>query len=142
MMTFDLPSHKLTDCILSKNRTGGNMQGLGHWAVIDIETTGVDPSYDDIIDLGFLQFEGTTLVKQYTSLVRTENKLSQFIQKLTGIKQDMVKLAPSWDKVVQDLLDLEGHALIAHNASFEEQFLKQSFEDLGSEREPETFEDS
>ena len=50
------------------------MQGLGHWAVIDIETTGVDPSYDDIIDLGFLQFEGTKLVKIYTSLVRTENK--------------------------------------------------------------------
>lgn len=142
MMTFDLPSLKLTACILPKNRTGGNMQDLGHWAVIDIETTGVDPSYDEIIDLGFLQFEGTKLVRKYSSLVRTENKLSQFIQKLTGIRQNDVKKAPVWEKVVQDLWDLEGHALIAHNSSFEEQFLSQSFEDLGGEREPETFNDS
>lgn len=142
MMTFDLPSHKLTDCILSKNQTGGNMHELGHWAVIDIETTGVDPSYDDIIDLGYVQFEGTKLVKKYSSLVRTENKLSQFIQKLTGIKQEMVKKAPAWDKVVQDLWDLEGHTLIAHNASFEEQFLSHSFEDLGGERKPEVYADS
>lgn len=141
-MTFDLPSHKLTSCILSKNQTGGNMHELGHWAVIDIETTGVDPSYDDIIDLGYVQFEGTKLVKKYSSLVRSQNKLSQFIQKLTGIKQEMVQKAPSWDKVVQDLWDLEGHSLIAHNASFEEQFLSNSFEDLGGEREQEKFVDS
>ena len=29
--------------------------GLGLWAVLDIETTGIHPSTDEIIDLGFLQ---------------------------------------------------------------------------------------
>lgn len=115
---------------------------LGRWAVIDIETTGVDRGYDEIIDLGFLQFEGTKLVKSYSSLVKTQNTLSQFIQKLTGIKPAQVKKAPQWSVVEQDLLELEGHKLVAHNASFERMFLEKYFEDLGDDRERESFEDS
>ena len=115
---------------------------LGKWAVIDIETTGVDPNYDDIIDLGFLQFEGTQLVRTYSSLVKSQNKLSQFIQKLTGITNDLLKDASPWQKVEGDLLDLEGHALIAHNSQFEENFLARYFEALGGERESESFQDS
>ena len=47
--------------------------------------------YDEVIDLGFLQFEGTKLIKTYSSLVKSERKLSQFIQKLTSITEDDVK---------------------------------------------------
>ena len=43
---------------------------LGNWAVIDLETSGVNPNDDSIIDVGFLQFEGTKLVRKYNSLVR------------------------------------------------------------------------
>jgi len=113
------------------------MTSLGQWALIDIETTGVDPTYDQIIDLGYLQFDGTKLIKRYSSLVRTEVKLSKFIEKLTGITQEMISKAPLWNKVEQDLLDLDGHALIAHNAQFEEMFLKKYFDriDEGQSRE-------
>ena len=43
--------------------------GLGKWAVIDIETTGINPSDDEIIDLGYWQFDGTKLERKFTSLV-------------------------------------------------------------------------
>jgi len=115
---------------------------LGQWAVIDIETTGIDPTYDDIIDLGFLQFEGTKLVKEYSSLVKTGNKLSRFIQKLTGITDSMVRKAPSWSSVEPELLELDGHHLIAHNASFEQMFLEKYFDVLGSDRVGEIYQDS
>jgi len=46
------------------------MTSLGKWAILDIETTGLDSSYDKIIDVGFLQFDGTQLVKKYSSLVQ------------------------------------------------------------------------
>ena len=110
---------------------------LGKWALIDIETTGIDPAYDQIIDLGYLQFEGTKLIKEYSSLVRSEVPLSQFIQKLTGIKQNMISKAPLWSKVEPDLLELEGHDLLAHNASFEQKFLQKYFDknDQGEARE-------
>jgi len=119
------------------------MANLGKWTLIDIETTGLDSMYDKIIDLGYLQFEGTKLVKKYSSLVRTDVPLSQFIQKLTGIKQSQITAAPLWKKVEIDLLELEGHALLAHNASFEEMFLKKYFDDVDQcEGERESYCDS
>lgn len=106
------------------------MNKLEKWAVIDIETTGIDESYDEIIDLGYLQFEGTKLVRKYSSLVRTEKPLSKFIQKLTGITPSMVKNAPLWSNVEPDLFELEGHDLVAHNAAFEKKFLSPFFDEI------------
>lgn len=115
---------------------------LGKWAVIDIETTGIDAGYDQIIDIGFYQFEGTNLIREFSSLVRTEVPLSQFIQKLTGIKQKQINCAPVWSRIEPELVSLEGHYLLAHNASFEESFLAKYFENLGSKREKESYQDS
>lgn len=115
---------------------------LGHWSVIDIETTGINPGVDEIIDLGFLQFEGTKLVRKFSSLVKPEHEVSPFITKLTGITNKMLKLAPSWDKVEIDLVSLESHALIAHNARFEESYLKRYFDVLPAHEPRESFQDS
>jgi ATP-dependent DNA helicase DinG len=120
---------------------------LGSWAVIDIETSGIDPTCDGIIDIGYLQFEGTSLVKKYSSLVHYDKPLSQFIQKLTGITDKMVAKAPSWEKVSTEMLsDLYGHHLIAHNSDFEKSFLEQDFRDIDDgydeDEKKESFEDS
>jgi ATP-dependent DNA helicase DinG len=116
--------------------------GLGTWAVIDIETTGVNPGVDEIIDLGFLQFEGTKLIRSYTSLVRSENPVSSFISKLTGITNEQLKKAPLWSTVEVELLSLESHHLLAHNASFEESFLKRYFDRIPQENGRESYNDS
>ena len=71
------------------------MIDLGRWAVIDIETSGIDPSYDEIIDLGYLQFEGTRLVRKYSSLVKGQllqvsvpvgTQIATLIKSLGGLK--------------------------------------------------------
>jgi ATP-dependent DNA helicase DinG len=110
---------------------------LGRWAVIDIETTGADFSYDQVIDLGFLVFNGVTLEKKFSSLVQCPNELSSFIQKLTGITSKMLHKAPVWREVEKELQELYGAKLIAHNSDFEQNFLKKSFDkiDDGLERE-------
>ncbi|MCB9062251.1 MAG: hypothetical protein H6622_12090 [Halobacteriovoraceae bacterium] len=110
---------------------------LGRWAVIDIETSGIDPSYDTIIDVGFLQFEGTKLVRSYQSLVYREGELSQFIQKLTGISSSILKNAPKWKEVENEVCELYGHTLLAHNSDFEKSFLEKSFDAIedGTQRE-------
>jgi ATP-dependent DNA helicase DinG len=115
---------------------------LGSWAVIDIETTGVSPATDEIIDLGFLQFEGTKLVQTYSSLIRCENQISSYISKLTGIRNEQLRKAPLWSAVEPELLSLESHALIAHNASFEESFLKRYFDRLPQINPRESYQDS
>ncbi|MDD0853556.1 helicase C-terminal domain-containing protein [Halobacteriovorax sp. GB3] len=115
---------------------------LGQWAVIDIETTGADALYDQIIDLGYLQFDGLTLVRKYDSLVKSEVELSHFIQKLTGITPKMLKNAPTFYEVKQDLLDLYGSHLLAHNADFEESFFKEHFDKIDDGTGREQYEDS
>lgn len=121
---------------------------LGNWAVIDIETTGIDALNDSIIDIGFLQFEGTNLVKKYSSLVQFEGELSYFIQKLTGLNTKMLKKAPAWKQVENDVQELYGHHLLAHNADFEKSFLEKSFTKIEKgngpmfEGERESYEDS
>jgi ATP-dependent DNA helicase DinG len=116
--------------------------GLGLWSVIDIETTGISPGTDEIIDLGFYQFEGTKLIRTFSSLVRCENPVSSFITKLTGLTNEQLKRAPLWTQVENDLLTLEGHALLAHNASFEESFFKRYFDRLPHTGDQETYQDS
>jgi ATP-dependent DNA helicase DinG len=118
------------------------MSRLGRWALIDIETTGIDPTYDAIIDIGFLQFEGTKLLRKYSSLVQSDVPLSEFIQKLTGITQKDVNKAPSWSHVEPELLSLEDHHLIAHNSNFEKSFLSDYFIGLEPRETSESYQDS
>lgn len=117
---------------------------LNKWAVLDIETTGLDPNYDEVIDIGFLQFEGTRLIKTFSSLVRpsTDIILPQYIQKLTSITPQMLEGAPQLPRVAPDLLELYGHHILAHNSSFEKSFLEQHFEKIDDGTERESFEDS
>lgn len=115
---------------------------LGKWAVIDIETTGADAGYDDIIDIGFLQFEGKKLIRTYSSLVRTDKEISFFIQKLTNITPTMNAGAPLWSAVEPEVMDLFGHSLLAHNSSFEEAFLKEHFDRINDGTGRESYEDS
>jgi len=120
------------------------------WAVIDLETSGIDPLNDSIIDVGFLQFEGCKLVSKYSSLVRfpmtsdRHDNLSQFIQKLTGITKKMLKRAPVWGEVLPEIQQLHGHHLLAHNSDFEKGFLNTYFKPLDDARDGKvtSFEDS
>lgn len=103
---------------------------LGRWAVIDVETSGADPSYDQVIDIGYLEFDGIKLRKKYSSLVANPTSLSSFIQKLTGITDKMLSHAPHWGQVEGEIQELYGAKLIAHNSDFEAGFLKKSFDKI------------
>ena len=102
---------------------------LGNWAVIDIETSGIRPEDDSIIDVGYLQFEGTQLIRKYSSLVRFpmsplhHENYGKFIEKLTGITKEMLKNSPLWEEVLPEVRELQDHYLIAHNSDFEHSFL-------------------
>lgn len=108
---------------------------LGRWAVIDIETSGIHPDRDSIIDIGYILFEGQKKIKEYSSLVRYPQRslavdetippLSYFIQNLTGISAQSLKSAPSFEMVCEHFEDLKGATLIAHNSEFESSFLKE-----------------
>lgn len=143
ILSFEAPEIKGIELTLSTQESQKSSdKDPRRWALLDIETTGIRPEEDDIIDVGYLLFEGTTCIKQYQSLVRYEGKLSQFIQKLTGIKDKQLQKAPSWREVGDELKELIGCEIIAHNAAFEESFLGEFFNRHASNGEVTTFVDS
>lgn len=94
--------------------------------MLDFETTGLSPDAGDrITEVAALRIVGGEIRERYVSLVNCGVRIPSFITQLTGITQDMVDAAPPSQRVVAELLDfIGGDMLAAHNASFDEKFLK------------------
>jgi DNA polymerase-3 subunit epsilon len=102
------------------------------YVLLDLETTGAISTQDRITEIGLIRFENGIEVGRWTSLINPETSISPFIQRLTGITQDMVKNAPTFFEVRDILLDwLNDAVLCAHNARFDYGFLKNEFKRSG-----------
>ncbi len=88
--------------------------------VFDLETTGLDFTVDRIIEIGAQRYVGDELIDTFESFVATDVELSEDIQKLTGIKPEMLVGAPEIETVLPKFLEFIGGAiLVAHNAEFD-----------------------
>ena len=58
------------------------------WVALDLEATGLDKNKDAIIEVGAVKFKGDETLDTFSSLVRTDIQLSDFIIQLTGIHQE------------------------------------------------------
>jgi DNA polymerase-3 subunit epsilon len=101
--------------------------------MLDFETTGLSPeSGDRITEVAALRIAGGEIVDRYVSLVNCGVRIPSFITSLTGITQQMVDTAPLAEDVVPELIEfIGGDTLAAHNASFDEKFLKAEGARLG-----------
>lgn len=100
--------------------------------MLDFETTGLSPAMGDrITEVAALRIVNGRVTERYVSLINCGVRIPSFISQLTGISQAMVDSAPPVERVVPELLDfIGGDALSAHNASFDEKFLKAEAERL------------
>src|SRR5690348_8119338 len=104
------------------------MQAL---AFVDLETTGATATRDRITEIGIIEVDDDG-VRQWSQLVNPETPIPAFIQSLTGITNDMVQDAPTFDTMAQDVFErLSGRIFIAHNARFDYGFLKNEFRRSG-----------
>ena len=101
--------------------------------MIDFETTGLSPDMGDrVTEVAALRIAGGRVVERYVTLIDCGVRIPSFITGLTGITQAMVDGAPPVAQVMPRLLDFIGaDALSAHNASFDEKFLKAEAGRLG-----------
>ena len=101
--------------------------------MLDFETTGLSPAMGDrITEVAALRIVGGKVTERYVSLINCNVRIPSFITSLTGISQAMVDGAPPVRQVVPELLDFIGSdTLCAHNASFDEKFLRAEAERLG-----------
>ena len=59
--------------------------------IIDIETTGLDPEYCEIIEIAALRIRNGEITERFSELVKPSVPLDPFITALTGITNDMMK---------------------------------------------------
>lgn len=102
------------------------------YVLLDLETTGATPTQDRITEIGLIRYEDGIEVGRWNTLINPEVSISPFIQRLTGITQDMVSHAPTFAQVCETLLQwLDQAVLCAHNVRFDYGFLKNEFKRIG-----------
>lgn len=109
---------------IRENKGNSLLELPDNYTVIDIETTGLDSSLDDILEISAVKVRNNTITDSFSSLVHYAEELPEFITKLTGITNDMVKDAPSLDIVLNNFYNFIGNdILIGHNVNFDINFL-------------------
>ena len=102
------------------------LPGLSY-VVVDTETTGGRSwlgGGDRITEIAAVVLRNGEIVEQYETLVNPQRPIPPFVTQLTNITWDMVKDAPTFDRVAPDVLRvLEGNVFVAHNATFDWRFL-------------------
>jgi len=105
-----------------------HLKFIDDYVVLDLETTGFDPSYDEIIEMAAIKFSNGEKIAEFNSFVKPDNKIDEYITQLTGITNEMVKDAPKIKKVLPDLIKFLGDSvIIAHNANFDINFLYDNY---------------
>lgn len=105
---------------------------LPSYVLLDLETTGATPLRDRITEIALIRYDEGLEVARWQTLVNPETPIPAFIRQLTGISNEMVESAPTFEQVARELLEyLEGSVLCAHNVRFDHGFLKNEFKRIG-----------
>lgn len=99
---------------------------------LDLETTGLDPVRDEIIEIGTVRFRDRTPVERFSHLIRPSFPPAEEVFALTGIPWEALCQAPPLAEVLPEVLQLlSGRVVVAHNAPFDRAFLAKAAEQLG-----------
>lgn len=140
---YDL-SKELSDNFLSKIRQTKEVdydkfmkKGMARdqpdsFVVFDLETTGLSPEYNEIIEIGAIRFVDDIPTEIFHALVKPKKKITQKITSLTGITNEMLSEAKCIEEIIPFFLDfIRGDVLVAHNASFDISFILENLYNLG-----------
>ena len=107
------------------------------YVVIDLETTGLSPVYDEIIELSALKVINGNIEDKFSTLVKPENRyiddsgnelyVDEFITELTGITNEMLDDAPSFADIYGKFLNfVDDNIIVGHNVNFDINFIYDS----------------
>lgn len=94
---------------------------------VDLETTGLDPKRDKIIEIGAVKVERGEIVGEWETFVDPERKLEERIVELTGIRDEQLAGAKKISEILPELFPFLGdHVLLGHSVLFDFSFLKKA----------------
>lgn len=100
---------------------------LDTYVSIDLETTGLHPKKDRIIEIGAIRVEQGEITEEFSTFVNPGRKLEERITEITGIRDEDLEGAPELDEVFPKLLGFLGDLpLLGHRILFDYSFLKKA----------------
>lgn len=104
------------------------------YAVVDIETTGSYAAGNGITEIAIVIHDGNKVLHVYETLVNPKQGIPYFIQRLTGINEQMVAHAPVFAEVAAQIHELlRDKVFVAHNVNFDYSFVKHHLANEGYE---------
>mgnify|MGYP002672898751 FL=1 len=109
----------------------GNTQGkllneyIEDYVVFDLETTGVSPYNDEVIEISAVKARKGKVVEEFSELVNPKRTIPFAASRVNNITDDMVSDAPFFDEVLRHFLEFVGEdVLVGHNIqSFDMKFI-------------------
>ncbi|GER92033.1 DNA polymerase III subunit epsilon [Dictyobacter vulcani] len=92
---------------------------------LDLETTGLHPEQDTILEIAAVKFQGTEVIDTLETFVAPGRPIPYRVQRLTGIKPEHLTGAPPFSAVARDLQDFLGDLpIVGHSIPFDASFLR------------------
>jgi len=125
IISFEFGTHITDD---KKNKGKSIIDFPSDYVVLDLETTGLSPSWDKIIEVGALKVKEGCIIDKYQTLVYPGGEINSFIEQLTGITNEMLSGAPWIDDVLPTIDQFIGNNIIVgHNTHFDVNFLYEDY---------------
>ena len=104
------------------------MQGLQNFVCIDLETTGLNPKRDRIIEIGAVKVRNGKIAEKFQQLIDPKQQLEERVELLTGITSKELEGQPTIQEVLPKLKEFLGEdVLLGHRVLFDYSFLKRTF---------------
>lgn len=98
-----------------------------NYVAVDIETTGLNPKYEKIIEIGAVKVRDAIVADTFSTFVNPGKSLPERIKGLTGICDTDVINAPYIEEVLGLFIDFAGDdILLGHNLIFDYSFMKKA----------------
>ncbi|RZS93880.1 exonuclease domain-containing protein [Aquimarina brevivitae] len=102
------------------------------FAIIDVETTGKGITGNRITEICIVLLQQGEIIDKFTTLVNPQCTISPFITGLTGIDNDMVRDAPTFPEIAEQIISMTTDAVfVAHNVNFDYNVIRGEFKSLG-----------
>ncbi len=104
------------------------------YCVVDIETNGNSPIKNQIIEIGAVKYKNGEILERFESYIFADY-IPSSISRLTNIEVSDLKDAPSLKETLLKFKEFLGDSVfVAHNVSFDYNFISKSLETIGEER--------
>ena len=119
---------------MAMQNNGDNLKWfqLGPFTVFDVETTGMSPVNDRIVQIAAVRIDRDGTLSRFQSFVNPGRSIPAGVVRVHHITDEMVCNAPHFLRAGRDFLEFaKDSTLVAHNARFDLGFLQESLNRTG-----------